>query len=160
MDKNLHQKSSPVIQETTLSKTVREKKKKLVVRAMYIAGGSIALGLAFLGFFVPGLPVTPLALLAAWLYAKGSEKLYNWLLNNKFLGKRIKNYHRKKGVSRKGKIGVIALMTLMVLFSSFVVIRDNLTIRYIILSLGAIGVIVVWFFVPNARNIGDYPKEE
>ena len=55
-------------------------------------------------------------------------------------------------MTRKGKAGVIAVMSLMVLFSSFVVIRDNLTVRVIILSLGVIGSLVVWFVVPTARE--------
>ena len=43
-------------------------------------------------------------------------------------------------------------MLLMVLFSSFVVIRENLIVRVIILFLGVIGSLVVWFFVPTARG--------
>lgn len=126
-------------------------KKNRLTRALYVIGGTLALALAILAIFVPGLPVTPLTLLSAALYAKSSEKLYNRLLNNKILGPRIKAYHRRKGVTRKGKAGIIAFMTAMVLFSSFVVIRDNMTIRMVILSMGLIGSITVWFFVPTAK---------
>ena len=43
-------------------------------------------------------------------------------------------------------------MTAMVLFSSFIVIQNNLTIRMVILSLGLVGAVVVWFFVPTAKD--------
>ena len=42
-------------------------------------------------------------------------------------------------------------MTVMVLFSSFVVIQI-IPIRIVILSMGVIGMVVVWFFVPTALD--------
>lgn len=127
-----------------------EIKKNKIIRALYVIGGTVSLALAILGIVVPGLPVTPLALLSAFLYAKSSKKLYNWLLNNKILGPRIRNYQRRKGVTRKGKVGIIVFMTVMVLFSSFIVIH-YIPIRMAILSLGLVGLLVVWFFVPTAQ---------
>lgn len=124
-------------------------KKNKLVRSLYASGGVVSLVLAILGIFVPGLPVTPFALLSAALLAKSSPKLYNWLLNNKILGPRIKNYQSRKGVTRKGKVFILIFMTIMVLFSSFIVI-PNIPLRYVILSLGFIGSVVVWFFVPTA----------
>lgn len=132
-------------------KAVLEMKKNRIVRALYIIGGTLSMALAILGIVVPGLPTTPFALLSAFLYAKSSHKLYNWILNNRILGPRIRNYQRRKGVTRKGKIGVIIFMTLMVLFSSFVVIQIT-SIRMVILSLGLVGAVVVWFFVPTAQE--------
>jgi uncharacterized membrane protein YbaN (DUF454 family) len=134
-------------------------KKNKITRVLYVIGGTLSLVLAILGIVVPGLPVTPLALLSAYLYAKSSEKLYNWLLNNKLLGPKIKSYQRNKGVTRKGKIGIIFFMLLMVLFSSFVVIQ-NQVIRLVILLLGAVGLIVVWFFVPTAQPLQKMIKEK
>jgi Uncharacterized protein conserved in bacteria len=136
-----------------------EIKKNKIVRILYIVGGTVSLALAILGIVVPGLPVTPLALLSAVLYAKSSEKLYNRLLNNRILGPKIKNYQRRKGVTRKGKIGILLFMTLMVLFSSFIVIK-NIPIRMVILSLGIIGLVVVWFFVPTAQDDPVKPSEK
>ena len=133
-------------------KVALEIKKNRIIRALYIVGGTLSLALAILGIVVPGLPTTPFALLSAFLYAKSSRKLYNWLLNNRILGPRIKNYQRRQGVTRKGKVGVIIFMTLMVLFSSFVVIQNNITIRMVNLSLGLVGAVTVWFFVPTAKD--------
>ena len=57
-------------------------KKSRLTRILYIIGGTLSLALAILGIVLPGLPTTPFALLSAYLYAKSSRKLYNWLLNN------------------------------------------------------------------------------
>ncbi|MEL7599836.1 MAG: YbaN family protein [Proteiniphilum sp.] len=148
------QQRQPVSVE--MSVTISEEKIKLeikknkITRALYVIGGTVSLTLAIFGIVVPGLPVTPFALLSAFLYAKSSEKLYNWLLSNKILGPRIRNYQKRNGVTRKGKIGIIVFMIIMVFFSSFIVIQ-NIPIRMAILSLGLIGAVVVWFFVPTAQ---------
>ena len=128
-----------------------ELNKNRVVRALYMTGGTLSLVLGIIGLFVPGLPTTPFILLSAALYAKSSEKLYNWLLNNKYLGPRIKNYQRQKGVTLKAKYRIIALMLTMVLISSFIIL-NVLVLQIIILSAGAIGAIVVRFIVPTAKE--------
>lgn len=126
-----------------------ELKKNKIIRILYMLGGSISLFLGVLGIFIPGLPTTPFVLLSAALYAKSSEKLYNWLLDNKYLGPRIKNYQRQKGVTLKGKYKIIALMLTMVLVSSFLIIKIT-AVRIIIISSGVVGAIVVRYFVPTA----------
>ena len=154
MDYNIKQnKSYPQVREIAISEDeVRlEIKKNRIVRALYMVGGSVSLALGIIGLFVPGLPTTPFVLLSAALYAKSSEKLYNWLLGNKFLGPRIKNYQRQKGVTLKGKYRIIALMLTMVLISSFLIV-NVMWLRIIILSSGAIGAIVVRFIVPTAEE--------
>jgi uncharacterized membrane protein YbaN (DUF454 family) len=45
-----------------------------------MALGWIALGLGALGSFLPILPTTPFILLAAYLFSKRSDKLYNCLI--------------------------------------------------------------------------------
>ncbi len=126
-------------------------KKNRIVRALYMTAGTISLALGVIGIFVPGLPTTPFVLLSAALYAKSSEKLYNWLLDNKYLGPRIKNYQRQKGVTLKGKYKIIALMLTMVLISSFLVAKV-LVLKIIIISSGLVGTIVVRFIVPTAQG--------
>ena len=135
----------------SIDKNNLELKKSRVTRILYIIGGTLSLALAILGIVLPGLPTTPFALLSAYLYAKSSIKLYNWLLNNKILGPRIRSYNKQNGVTRKGKIGIIIFMWTMVCFSSFVIIKI-IPLRILILSLGLIGAVVVWFFVPTAKS--------
>ena len=66
--------------------------------------GSFFTGLGILGLFLPLLPTTPFLLLAAACYIRSSERFYNWLINNKWLGNYIKNYLEGKGVSLKAKV--------------------------------------------------------
>lgn len=150
---NQQQQQQPQCKELAITEEqVRlELSKNRIVRILYILGGTISLILGVIGIFVPGLPTTPFVLLSAALYAKSSEKLYNRLLDNKYLGPRIKSYQRQKGVTLKGKYRIIALMWTMVLISSLLIIKI-MVVRIIILSSGVIGAIVVRFFVPTAQE--------
>jgi uncharacterized membrane protein YbaN (DUF454 family) len=77
---------------------------------LLILAGTISLGLAILGIFLPLLPTTPLLLLAAACYARSSRRFSNWLLTNRFFGKFIKNYQEGKGVPLKLKAFSILLL--------------------------------------------------
>ena len=65
-------------------------KKNKLIRLLFAFIGSIFVGLAIIGIFLPGLPTTPFLIVAAYFYIRSSNKLYNWLINNKFLGIYIK----------------------------------------------------------------------
>lgn len=151
MNKTKIDKAAPVANEVVIEQPQLTITKSRTRKALYVIAGLLALFLAILGIIVPGLPCTPFALLSAAMFAKSSERLYNYLLNNKVLGPRIKNYQRRKGVTKKGKVQVIILMWIMVSISSFIIIK-SLPLRIIILSAGMIGTIVVWFFVPEGKE--------
>lgn len=107
---------------------------------LFIILGTISLILGIIGIVVPGLPTTSFVLLSAYLYARSSEKLYNKLLNHKFLGGYIRDY--QKGVSIRTKIRAISMMWTMILISAFVFIQ-NIWVRIILLAVGAVGTFVM-----------------
>jgi uncharacterized membrane protein YbaN (DUF454 family) len=74
--------------------------------------GSVSLFLGIIGIFLPMLPTTPLVLLSAACYVRSSKKLYQMLINNKYLGTYIKNYEEERAIPKKAKI--IALVFLWI----------------------------------------------
>lgn len=81
-----------------------------VVRAILIASGTLCVALGFIGVVVPGLPTTPFLLLAAWCYARSSERFYRWLLTNRWFGEYLKNYQAGRGMRLRDKILALLLM--------------------------------------------------
>jgi uncharacterized protein len=110
-------------------------------RVLFIFLGSLSVTLGLIGIVVPGLPTTSFLLLAAYLYARSSKRLYDALLNHKYLGGYIKDF--QKGMSVKAKIRAIGLMWTMILISAFVFI-EIIYIRYILIGVGVVGTIVMW----------------
>jgi uncharacterized protein len=125
-----------------------------MLKALLILLGTISLMLGILGIFVPGLPTTPFLLLTALLYMKSSNRLYNWLIKNRFLGKYIINYQRRKGMTKKQKIYSISLMWIMIIISAGFLVHP-IVVKIIIASAGIIGTIVMGFVVPLANVEND-----
>ena len=107
-------------------------------RWVLIIVGSFFAGLGILGIFLPLLPTTPFLLLAAACYIRSSERLYNWLLNNKWIGRYIKNYLEGRGVPLKSKVLSISALWITIGYSVFFVV--NIFSVRVILILIAIGV--------------------
>ena len=85
-----------------------------VVRIVLLTLGSLALFLGILGVFLPGLPTTPLILVAATCYARGSEKFYRRLLANPTFGPLIVEWRRHRSIPYRIKLIAIAMMSLTI----------------------------------------------
>ena len=120
------------------------------MRAFYIVLGCISVVLGTIGIFVPGLPTTPVVLLASWCFYRSSPRLQVWLLQS-FLGKYIREYRDKGGLTLRKRISIILLMATMVAISTIFFIK-TLPIRIVVWVAGLIGCIVVGFVVPKAKH--------
>jgi uncharacterized membrane protein YbaN (DUF454 family) len=126
------------------------KNKQSILRYLYILTGGIAVLLGIIGVVVPGLPTTPFVLLASWCFYKSSPRLQAWLLQS-FLGKYIRDYKEKGGLTTRKRVYIIALMATMVSMSIIFFI-PNTTVDIIVGIAGLIGCIVVGFVVPKAKE--------
>ena len=114
------------------------------IRLLWVLLGSISVGMGVIGIFVPGWPTTIFLIIASYFYIRSSEKLYNWLLNNKILGIYLRNYYSGKGMPLKAKILSLFLMWGFGLLSILLWIPDNLVmIKIIVFILLAIGSIFI-----------------
>src|SRR3972149_3980049 len=85
-------------------------KKNRVVRALLIVAGTISLVFAAIGLVLPLLPTTPLLLLALACSCRSSERLYMWLINNRWFGEYIRNYREGRGVPLKTKVLAVTIL--------------------------------------------------
>ena len=109
-------------------------------KTLFVVLGSVSLALGIIGIVVPGLPTTSFVLLSAYLYARSSERLYNKLLNHKFLGGYIKDF--QKGVSVRTKVRAISMMWTMIFVSAYFFI-ENLYVRLVLIGVGFVGTFVM-----------------
>jgi uncharacterized membrane protein YbaN (DUF454 family) len=109
-------------------------------RRLFVIAGTVALIFGVVGIILPVLPTTPFLLLAAICYMRGSQRLYNALLRNRFVGNYVRNYLEGRGMSLTNKIWTISLLWITILCTAFLV-TESLVIR-IILAVVLIGVTV------------------
>jgi len=81
-----------------------------VRRGALVAAGSVFVVLGVVGTFLPLLPTTPFLLLAAACYVRSSDRLYDWLLENRVLGKYLRSYRAREGIPLTAKIATLALL--------------------------------------------------
>jgi uncharacterized membrane protein YbaN (DUF454 family) len=122
-----------------------------MLKIVLIILGTISLFFGILGIFIPGLPTTPFILLTAGLYVRSSEKLYNRLITNKYLGSFISNFRKNKGLSLQTKLYSILLMWTMISISAYF-FMDKLIPRLVLVTAGIIGTVVMGFLIPTIKK--------
>src|SRR4030042_350338 len=119
-------------------------------RRLFAVAGTIALGLGVVGIIVPVLPTTPFLLLAAMCYMRGSRRLYNALLSNRFVGEYVRNYLEGRRMSLKIKIWTLSLLwTAMVCTAVWA--TNSLAIR-IVLAVVLVGVTIHILLIKTVKK--------
>ena len=88
-----------------------------IQKGLMIAAGAICVALAVLGIVFPVLPTTPFLLLAAFLFARSSERMHDWLLNHRWFGPYIRNYREGRGMTARDKAITIGSLWLGIGFT-------------------------------------------
>ena len=99
--------------------------------------GSISLALGVIGIFLPLLPTTPFLLLSAALYVRSSENLYNWLINQKYLGTYIRNFREHKAIPLHAKIISISMIWITLTYCA-ITVSESIWVKalFILLAIG------------------------
>ena len=79
-------------------------------RSVYKPLGFTFLALGAAGLVLPVLPTTPFVLLAAWFFARSSEKWHQRLLASELFGPMIRNWEERRCVSGRTKLVGIGSM--------------------------------------------------
>lgn len=109
-----------------------------VIRWVLITAGVLLVAIGIVGVFLPLLPTTVFFLLAAWCFARSSEKFYRWLHNNKLFGKYISDYRAGRGMTIKSKVISISVLWAGILASGLF-LTENLYVRILLVFI-AVGV--------------------
>jgi uncharacterized membrane protein YbaN (DUF454 family) len=108
------------------------------VKKLLVIIGFVSLILGIIGIVVPLLPTTPFLLLSAGCFIRGSDRLYQWLMNSKLFGSYIRNYREHNAIPLRTKILAIGLLWITILYSTIFIVESI----YIRILLAAIAVAV------------------
>ena len=84
-----------------------------IKKILWICLGCIGVGLGAVGAVVPMLPAFPFLLLAAFSFARSSEKLHTWFINTKLYKDNLEDYVAGKGMTVKTKVRIMITVTLL-----------------------------------------------
>jgi len=108
-------------------------------RALWALLGLSFVAIGAIGVVVPGLPTTPLLLLAAACFARSSPRLYAWLLRNPTFGPLIEDFRAGRGVRMRVKATALSMMAAFVTFALLVPLRDRAVPSAIVAVVALIG---------------------
>ena len=104
-------------------------------KILYILIGCISLGLRIIGVILPILPTVPFMLLAAFCFAKSSERLDGWFKNTKL----YRENNIKNGMTKQAKIRIMCSVTLLMSIGFIMMGLKGIVVGNVIL-------LIVWIF--------------
>jgi uncharacterized membrane protein YbaN (DUF454 family) len=81
-----------------------------LMRALLVVCGTVCVALGVLGIFLPLLPTTVFLLMAAACYARSSDRFYQKLITNRWLGSYIVNHREGRGMRRRDKAITLVML--------------------------------------------------
>ena len=82
-------------------------------KVLYIILGCVGVGLGAIGAVVPMLPAFPFLMLAAFCFARSSEKLDRWFKGTKLYKDNLEDYVAGRGMTVKTKVRIMITVTLL-----------------------------------------------
>ena len=122
-------------------------------KTAYIILGLICVGLGGIGSFIPILPTVPFLLLAAFCFAKSSEKLHTWFINTNLYKNNLESLSQGRGMTMKAKIRIMTAVTITMAIGF--ICMSNVPIGRICLAIVWVAHVLVFAF-----GIKTIPEEE
>lgn len=82
-------------------------------KLLYIILGCVGVGLGAIGAVVPMLPAFPFLMLAAFCFARSSEKLDRWFKGTRLYKDNLEDYVAGRGMTWKTKIRIMITVTVL-----------------------------------------------
>ena len=118
-------------------------------RILYVILGCMGVGLGAVGAVLPLLPAFPFLLLAAFCFAKSSERLHTWFTGTKLYKNNLESYVEGKGMTRRTKVKIMAAVTVLMSIG-FAMMHAVLVGRIV---LGCVWVFHVLYFVFGVKTL-------
>ena len=120
-----------------------------IKKILYVILGCIGLALGAVGAILPLLPAFPFLLLAAFCFAKSSEKLHRWFTGTKLYKNNLESYVKGRGMTWKTKIRI--MITVTVLMSIGFIMMHAVPVGRIVLA--CVWVFHILYFVFRVKTI-------
>ena len=122
-----------------------------IKKILWICLGCIGVGLGAVGAVVPMLPAFPFLLLAAFSFARSSEKLHTWFINTKLYKDNLEDYVAGKGMTVKTKVRIMITVTLLMSIGFIMMGLKGIVVGCIVL--GCVWAFHILYFIWGVKTI-------
>ncbi len=117
--------------------------RRRTVRWLYFGLGMVSLAVGLVGMVLPLIPTTGPVLLAAFFFARSSERFHRWLTSHPRFGPLIRDYQAGLGIPMRAKVTAVAMIALTFGLSlTFVVTSPALRVTLVLLAVAIVAFIV------------------
>jgi uncharacterized membrane protein YbaN (DUF454 family) len=88
-------------------------------KTLWLLTGFASLGMAYVGFVLPGIPFSIFLVFAAYCFAKSSKRMHDWIYNHKHFGPFLTNWTEKRVFPFRYKIAMLLVMSSSLAFLWF-----------------------------------------
>ena len=122
-----------------------------IKKILYIILGCIGVGLGAVGAVVPMLPAFPFLMLAAFSFARSSEKLDRWFKGTKLYKDNLEDYVAGRGMTWKTKIRIMITVTVLMSIGFIMMGTKGIVVGCIVL--GCVWVFHILYFCFGVKTI-------
>ncbi len=108
-------------------------------KILYIILGCIGVGLGAVGTVVPMLPAFPFLMLAAFCFARSSQKLDHWFRSTRLYKDNLEDFVAGRGMTKAAKIRIMVTVTLLMSIGFTMMALKSVTVGCAVLA-------AVWAF--------------
>lgn len=124
-------------------------------KILYVLLGCVGVGLGALGAVLPMLPAFPFLMLAAFCFARSSEKLDRWFKGTRLYKENLEDFVAGKGMTLKTKVRILVTVTLLMSVGMIMMGLKGIVVGCIVLT--CVWVFHLVYFLFGVRTI---PAEE
>lgn len=122
-----------------------------IKKILYIILGGIGVGLGAVGAVVPMLPSFPFLMLAAFCFARSSERLDRWFRSTKLYKDNLEDFVAGRGMTWKTKIRIMVTVTVLMSIGFIMMGTRGVVVGCIVL--GCVWVFHILFFCFGVKTI-------
>ena len=118
-------------------------------KVLYILFGCISLALGAVGAVLPLLPAFPFLMLAAFCFARSSQRLHNWFTSTKLYKNNLESFAKGRGMTWRTKLRIMVTVTLVMSIGFFMM--GSVPVGRIVL--GCVCLFHILFFIFGIKTL-------
>ena len=122
-----------------------------IKKIFWIILGCIGVGLGAVGAVVPMLPAFPFLMLAAFSFARSSEKLHTWFIGTKLYKDNLEDYVAGRGMTWKTKIRIMITVTVLMSIGFTMMALKSVVVGCVVL--GCVWAFHIIYFIWGVKTI-------